>query len=150
VQEDITAWQAMEELKAAGKVRHLGVSNVSAAQLRALCAAVRIKPQFVQNLPLRHSGWDQEVRAICEQEGMLYQGFGLLLAKHEGQPLRPMLEIAEKWQRTVPQVGYRFARQQGMICLNGTRNREHMKQAFALNDFVLDEDDMQRILQVSR
>jgi diketogulonate reductase-like aldo/keto reductase len=81
---------------------------------------------------------------------MLYQGFGLLLAKHEGQPLRPMLEIAEKWQRTVPEVVYRFAQQLGMICLNGTRNREHMEQALAMADFVLDADDIQRILKVPR
>jgi diketogulonate reductase-like aldo/keto reductase len=43
VQEDISTWQAMEALMAAGKVRHLGVSNVNTAQLRALCAAVSIK-----------------------------------------------------------------------------------------------------------
>jgi diketogulonate reductase-like aldo/keto reductase len=109
-----------------------------------------MKPQFVQNLPLRHSGWDAEVRGICQEEGMLYQGFGLLLAKHEGQPLRPMLEIATQLQRTVPQVMYRFAQQLGMICLNGTRNALHMQQDFEINDFALDDEQMLRILQVSR
>jgi diketogulonate reductase-like aldo/keto reductase len=150
VAEDIAAWQGMEQLVAAGKVGYLGVSNVNAAQLRVLCAAVSMKPQFVQNLPLRHSGWDAEVRGICQEEGMLYQGFGLLLAKHEGQPLRPMLEIATQLQRTVPQVMYRFAQQLGMICLNGTRNALHMQQDFEINDFALDDEQMLRILQVSR
>jgi diketogulonate reductase-like aldo/keto reductase len=150
VPEDIAAWRGMEQLMAAGKVRYLGVSNVNAAQLRALCEVVSIKPQFVQNRPLRHSGWDAEVRAICQQEGMLYQGFGLLLAKHEGQPLRPILEIAAKLQRTMPQVMYRFAQQLGMICLNGTRNALHMQQDFEINDFALDDEQMLRILQVAQ
>ena len=150
VQEDFTTWQAMGALLAAGKVRHLGVSNVSAAQLRGLCAGVSVKPHFVQNLPLRHAGWDEAVRRICLEEGMLYQGFGLLLAKHDGQPLRPMLEIAEKLQRTVPQVIYRFAQQLGMICLNGTSNEKHMRQDLGMDDFLLGEEDMLRIMQVSR
>ncbi len=149
VEEDFATWQAMEGLLAEGKVRYLGISNVSAVKLRDLCASVRVKPHFVQNLPLRHAGWDEAVRGICLEEGMLYQGFGLLLAQRNGQPLRPMLEIAEKLQRTVPQVMYRFAQQLGMICLNGTRNELHMQQDLAIDDFSLDEQDMLRIMRVS-
>ncbi len=50
----------------------------------------------------------------------------------------------------VPQVMYRFAQQPGMICLNGTRNDMHMQQDLSIDDFLLDEQDMLRIMQVSR
>ena len=45
---------------------------------------------------------------------------------------------------------YCYALQLGMICLTGTRNATHMEQDFAIDDFALDAEEMQRIMHVSR
>jgi Aldo/keto reductase family len=115
VEEDFITWQAMEGLVAVGQVRYLGISNVSVVQLRDLCASVRVKPHFVQNLPLRHSGWNEAVQSFCLEEGMLYQGFGLLLApekalanfgKHLPAATKPrnIAELTELCQSQFPEL----------------------------------------------
>src|SRR5207302_5239359 len=72
---DWEAWQAMEALYRAGRVRLLGVSNVTADQLRQLCNGARIRPRFVQNRCYATRGWDRAVRAVCGEYGVTYQGF---------------------------------------------------------------------------
>eukprot|EP01043_Picozoa_sp_COSAG02_P062825 COSAG02_NODE_8763_length_2452_cov_11.538462_2_plen_118_part_00 len=72
----------METLALAGQARALGVSNVNAAQLRELLAetgdAIRVRPKLVQNRCWASRNWDAEVRNLCIQHGLIYQGFSLL------------------------------------------------------------------------
>ena len=77
---DWQAWRAMEALVEAGRVRFLGISNVSLEQLQALYAQAAIPPKFVQNRCYAKTGWDRAVRALCNAQGSVYQGFSLLTA----------------------------------------------------------------------
>jgi len=63
---------ALAELRAAGKVRHVGLSNVSLPQIQAAEALVPIVS--VQNLcnPFDRSAWLEGVVAYCEQRGMAF------------------------------------------------------------------------------
>lgn len=70
--DDWAAWAAMSQLVEAGKVRHLGISNVTPDQLKALVDHGGVRPRFVQNLPLRRPGWDAETREICQTNGITY------------------------------------------------------------------------------
>ncbi|MDP6603530.1 MAG: aldo/keto reductase [Rhodospirillales bacterium] len=45
--DDWAAWRAMEAIHASGRVRFLGISNVTLEQLRSLCADARVRPRFV-------------------------------------------------------------------------------------------------------
>lgn len=86
---DWQAWRSMEELALSGQVRALGVSNINAAQLRLLLSdgnvsagaeeVIRVRPTLVQNRCWASRGnWDAEVRAVCAQYGLIYQGFSLV------------------------------------------------------------------------
>src|SRR5262245_38136920 len=77
---DWEAWRAMEGLASSGRVRRIGVSNVSLAQLAELYEGARVKPVFVQNRCYARDGWDRQVRAFCAARGLVYQGFSLLTA----------------------------------------------------------------------
>src|SRR5688500_6764168 len=68
---DWEVWAAMEALLRAGKTRAIGISNVSAEQLTALCARAAVKPAFVQNRCYAVAGWDREVREICRANGVV-------------------------------------------------------------------------------
>lgn len=146
---DLAVWREMGALLDAGQIRYLGVSNITAIQLRELCQLVQIKPSFVQNLSLRGARWDAEVRAVCQQHGIHYQGYGLLAAKQDGEPLLPIRRISAKLHRTVPQVLFQFAQQLGMLCLTGTTNLAHMVDTLNVSEFRLDEDDIQQIMRLS-
>jgi diketogulonate reductase-like aldo/keto reductase len=128
---DWQVWGAMEHLQRAGKTRYLGVSNVRGSQLSALLANATIKPKFVQNRCFATTGWDLDVRRICAENDVIYQGFSLLTANRLPLKQAPFFAIAWRYEVTVPQVVFAFARSAGMLPLIGTSSEEHMKQDLA-------------------
>src|SRR2546423_1529110 len=77
---DWEAWRALEALHDSGRVRLLGVSNVTLEQLQRLCEQARVPPRFVQNRCYASRGWDHAIREFCDAHGLVYQGFSLLTA----------------------------------------------------------------------
>lgn len=142
---DREVWQAMEKLQLSGQARHLGVSNISAAQLQALLQEARVKPRFVQNRCYAVLGWDAEVRALCQREGLVYQGFSLLTAN--GRELsQPWVQtLAHKHGATLPQLVFAFALQKGMLPLTGTSSAQHMREDLAAPQFTLSPEEVQTL-----
>jgi diketogulonate reductase-like aldo/keto reductase len=140
---DVEVWRTMEELYQAGKVRLLGVSNVSAEQLMALCNQASVAPALVQNRCYAQLGWDRAVRAVCREKGVVYQGFSLLTA-NQGLLRQPaFVDLVTRVKRSAAQVVFRFARQLGMIRLTGTTDPAHMQEDLACDDFDLSSDDVE-------
>jgi diketogulonate reductase-like aldo/keto reductase len=142
---DWEAWRAMEALQDAGRVRLLGVSNVSAEQLRLLCEGARVRPRFVQNRCYAARGWDRSVRGICTAFGVTHQGFSLLTANRQVLGHPELRRAAERHGRSVAQIVFRFALELGMIPLTGTTDAGHIGDDLAVFDFGLDPDTARRI-----
>ena len=145
---DFEAWAAMEKLYREGKTRALGISNVSADQLRELLESVKVAPLFVQNRCFARTGWDYEVRRICKEKGIIYQGFSLLTANQRELQRSEVRAIAEGHQKTIPQVVFRFAIEVGMLPLTGTTDEEHMRQDLAALDFQLSPEEVETIEEI--
>ena len=79
-EQDWEAWTAMEALHAEGNARALGVSNFSHEQLELLLDRTTVRPAFVQNRCFAATGWDWQMRQVCREHGITYQGFSLLTA----------------------------------------------------------------------
>ena len=146
---DWSVWRAMEDLRRAGKTRLIGVSNVSLEQLELLHREAAIKPAFVQNRCYASAGLDRDVRAFCNQHGIVYQGFSLLTANRAAVSGLIVRRIAQRLGRSPEQVVFRFALQVGMIPLTGTSNPAHMKQDLECFDFELAEADVTAIERVA-
>ena len=144
-EDDRQAWQAMEAAHAEGRVRLLGVSNVSLAHLQALASEARVQPRFVQNRCYAVRGWDREVRAWCRASGCVYQGFSLLTANQRELSSPAVAKIAQRHGRTIPQVVFRFAQQIGMLPLTGTTDEQHMRQDLAAGEFELEPQELAAI-----
>jgi diketogulonate reductase-like aldo/keto reductase len=143
--EDWEVWSAIERLYDAKKTRMIGVSNVSAEQLRLLCERATHKPMVVQNRCYAAFGWDQEVRGICRTHGIIYQGFSLLTA-NSGIFAEPDLRaMAAKHRAGLAQIVFRFSQQIGMLPLTGTTNSQHMKEDLACDQFTLTADELRAI-----
>jgi diketogulonate reductase-like aldo/keto reductase len=128
--DDHAVWRGMEAL--ADRVALLGVSNVNAGQLADLLAFARVPPAFVQNRCYASRGWDADVRAICAERGIVYQGFSLLTANRDvWQYHRDVKAIAKRHGVTPQQVIFAFARQRGMLPLTGTASPIHMREDLA-------------------
>lgn len=142
---DVEAWRAMENLHDAGRVRLLGVSNFGADQLAMLLRSARVPPTFVQNRCFASQAWDANVRAMCTEEGIAYQGFSLLTANRSILRSSLVHDIARRHQRTAAEVILRFALQLRMIALTGTTDPEHMAADLAVHEFELATAEMEAI-----
>ncbi len=145
---DWQVWRELEVIHRSGRVRYLGVSNISAAQLQSLLSAAEVKPTFVQNRCFARLGWDRQVRVLCREHDMVYQGFSLLTANPHVFSDPRLQAIARELEKTPAQVVFRFALQSGMIPLTGTTDRRHMEQDLACSDFSLADEDVRHIEQL--
>jgi diketogulonate reductase-like aldo/keto reductase len=147
--EDWAVWSVFEELYRSGRVGTIGISNVNYLQLSALVERAAIKPMAVQNRCYANRGWDREVREICREHGIMYQGFSLLTANvpvlHHG----PIASMARKLGVDAMQVIFRFAMQAGMVPLTGTTDEQHMKQDLGVYRIMLSEDEVSFIESVA-
>ena len=141
-EQDQEVWRAMEALQQAGRARLLGVSNVGLDQLELLCDAARVAPAFVQNRCFARTGWDRAVRALCQERGIVYQGFSLLTANRRELAAPEVSAMAARLGATVPQLVFRFAAAFGMFPLTGTSSRDHMEQDLAAIDLDLPAADL--------
>jgi diketogulonate reductase-like aldo/keto reductase len=147
--EDREVWRTFEALHDEGRVRLLGISNVSAGQLAELCKLARVPPAFVQNRCYARLGWDRAVREVCLREGVVYQGFSLLTANRAELQSRPLLSIADRHGKTPAQVVFAFARAVGMIRLTGSSDAAHLREDLASDDIELAPDEVAAIEKIS-
>ena len=145
VPDDWAAWRAMEAIHGSGRASQLGVSNVSVEQLQLLWAEARVLPRFVQNRCFASTGWDKSVRQFCKVNGLIYQGFSLLTANRQVLDHPEIARLARRYNRTIPQIIFRFALDVDMIPLTGTTDAEHMRTDLAVFDFRLEQEEIERI-----
>jgi diketogulonate reductase-like aldo/keto reductase len=140
----------MEQIHDSGRVRAIGVSNVTLEQLQELCGGARIGPRFVQNRCYASTGWDREVRHFCSASGIVYQGFSLLTANQPALARSQIAAIASRHGKTVPQVVFRFAIEVGMLPLTGTSNAAHMQDDLEATGFRLKADEVAWIERIEQ
>jgi diketogulonate reductase-like aldo/keto reductase len=146
---DLEVWSAMEELHAAAKARHLGISNVAIDQLEELCSRARVRPAFVQNRCFARLGWDRDIRKFCRENGIGYQGFSLLTANVAELRNPRFWSIVDRTGKTPAQVVFRFAIQTGMLPLTGTTNPDHMREDLDIFDFELTAEEVREIENIA-
>lgn len=144
-QKDWEVWRAMEEIHASGRVKHIGISNVSARQISELAAGAKIKPTFVQNRCYASRGWDVAAREECKKYGIIYQGFSLLTANVNVIEHPYVQNLARELKVTPAQIIFRFSHQIGMLPLTGTTNPTHMQLDLASKDISLTEEQLKKL-----
>jgi len=142
---DAEVWNAMVKERDAGRTRLLGVSNVSPSQLQQMVAAHAETPDFVQNRCFARAGWDRDVRTLCKDRKIVYQGFSLLTANPAVLRHPLVAGLATRGKATPAQVVFRFAHAIGMLPLTGTTDAGHMKEDLACRDLTLSADEMRAI-----
>ena len=149
IEDDAEVWAAMVKERDAGRVRLLGVSNVSLRQLQQMIATGVEAPAFVQNRCFARLGWDFHVRAFCRERNIVYQGFSLLTANanelRHPTVAKIITEIAQREGATFAQVVFRFTQLVGMLPLTGTTDSGHMRQDLACRGLTLSAEEVRAI-----
>ena len=146
---DWEVWAAMENLYESGKIKMIGISNIIAPQLQLLCSQAKHRPMIVQNRCFAVAAWDRDVREICLENGIIYQGFSLLTANGDVLASRLVRTVAQRLGATSAQVVFRFAMQIGMLPLTGTTSRQHMQEDLDSERFQLSDDELARIEMIA-
>jgi pyridoxine 4-dehydrogenase len=124
---------ALANLRTEGKIQHIGLSNVSLAQLRE---ALQIVPvASVQNRFNLAEQADAEVLEFCEARGIAYLPWGPLAAK-PFSPEAPLVHddrlarIASAHSATTGQIalGWLLERSPNLVPIPGTTSLEHLRQ----------------------
>ena len=130
---------ALIELQREGKIRHIGLSNVTVQQLRE---AQRITPiASVQN---RYNHADREsdpVLEACEQEQIAFLPWAPI-QDHESN--RAVQDVARRHDATLHQVvlAWLLARSPVMVPIPGTGSVAHLEENIAAAGLQLSEDDV--------
>lgn len=139
------AWQAMEEAKKAGKIRSIGVSNMTpkiwnefVPKFATLPSVnqVEFNPYFQQK-PLRKILDEKNVK--LEAWAPLGQGNKNLFGE------KVITELAKKYNKDAGQIILRFENQEGIIVFPKSTHKERIKSNMEIFDFELTSDEMNAI-----
>ena len=136
---------ALKERQDDGKIRHVGVSNVSVRQLaeaRSIVDVVSVQNRF--NLLDRRS---QDVLDLCERDGLGFLPWFPLAAGDLAAPGEPVDEIARAHRATPGQVALAWLLQRSpvMLPIPGTGSVEHLEENVAAAELTLAADEMRRL-----
>jgi 2,5-diketo-D-gluconate reductase A len=144
----VSTWKTLEEFKADGRARSIGVSNFQVAHLQRLAAEADVPPA-VNQIELHPYFQNEEVRAYGEEHGIRTEPWSPIA---QGAVLDdPAIgEVAERVGRTPAQVVLRWHVQRGSIVFPKSTTPERIRENFALFDFELSADDMAAIDALDR
>jgi aryl-alcohol dehydrogenase-like predicted oxidoreductase len=160
--------RTLEDLKAEGKIRHVGISNHTPDEIRALAAYIRIESLQTQFSLLHLEPLETGLMAVCLEKKMnilcwspLHKA--VLTGRQTGDhadwrqqredgvvaQLRP---FAERYGVTLGQLALAWLMQLpgGVIPLVGTANPDHVDEAVAATEIQIERDDWYEMMVIAR
>lgn len=148
-------WQAMQEVKQAGLVREIGVSNFGTSQLRDMLTWADTPPAVLQ-VELHPYLTQEKLLRFCSESEIAVTGFSPLgalsyfsidMAQPEESVIdQPAIQqIAKVHQRTPAQIVLRWAVQRGTSIVPKTTSPQRLAENLALFDFELTSEEMAAI-----
>ena len=150
---DVEAYQAMEQAVGDGKLKSIGLSNYYEPEdFDRLVNATTIVPALIQNEthPYHQS---MEMKEHIAQYGTVMESWFPLGGRGNTQTLfndETISSIAEAHGKTSAQVILRWHLQAGNIAIPGSSNEAHIQENFEIFDFELSEEEMQRMTDIDK
>jgi pyridoxine 4-dehydrogenase len=141
---------ALKELQDEGKIRHVGVSNVSTEQLeqaRGIVDVVTVQNRY--NLTDRHS---EDVLDACDQASTGFIPWFPLATGRLAEPGGPLERIARERDATPAQIAlaWLLAGSPVMLPIPGTSSVEHLEENVAATRIELSASELEEIGSDSR
>jgi 2,5-diketo-D-gluconate reductase A len=141
----LEAWLALEEIKAAGKTRSIGVSNHQVEHLEKLLANSDTVPA-VNQIELHPAFAQRELRTFGAEHGIHIESWGPLgQGKYDLFGEQAVAAAAEAHGVTPAQVVIRWHLQNGLIVFPKSNSRERIAQNFDVFGFELSADEIAAI-----
>jgi pyridoxine 4-dehydrogenase len=140
---------ALKDLQDEGKIRHIGVSNVSAEQLeraRAVVDVVTVQNRY--SLVDRHS---EDVLDACDAAGIGFIPWFPLATGNLARPGGPLDELARARDVTPGQlaIAWLLARSPVVLPIPGTASEQHLEENVAAGELELESQEIERLAEAA-
>ena len=144
----VSTWKALEELRADGRARSIGVSNFQVEHLERLAAECDVVPA-VNQIELHPYFLNPEVEAYGREHGIVTEAWAPI-AKGVVLDDPVVAEIAQRLGRAPSQIVLRWHVERGYVVFPKSVNPERMRENFEIFDFELGPGDDERIASLDR
>jgi len=135
---------AMETLKKQGKVRHLGLSNVTVNHLKK-AVQLNVPLSWIQ-VEMHPFFYDKPLLEFCQQNALIIQAWRPLNLGYVQQD--PLLQaLANKYRKTPCQIALRWILELNALPLPSSKKKAHIQENFQIFDFSLTKEDCSQISQ---
>ena len=141
----LTGYRLLEKAYKEGKVKAIGLSNFTEAQIEEIIDACEIKPAVLQT-EVHPYAQAKELKKLLSKADMAIQAWYPLGHGDKALLEEPVFtSLAEKYKKTNAQIILRWHVQAGNIIIPGSKNPDHIKANLDLFDFALTREEMAEI-----
>ncbi|GAB3866077.1 aldo/keto reductase [Dactylosporangium cerinum] len=140
--------ETLAGMRQEGLIRHIGLSNISAEQLRTALTITDIAAVTVHyNVAVRHGA---AVREVTQERGIVFSPWhpGAIPGGEQGVPLHAIIDpIAAKHDATAQQIAlaWQLHRTAGALPIPGTTSVQHLQENLAAGRMLLTDDEVAAI-----
>ena len=139
------AWKALEEAKDEGKIRSIGVSNMTPKLWNSFVPDFDTMPS-VNQVEFNPYIQQKEIRQIMEKDDVKLESWGPFGRGNKDLLTNPTItDIADKYSKDAGQVILRFENPEGVIVFPKSTKDERIKSNMDIFDFKLTNDEIDKI-----
>jgi pyridoxine 4-dehydrogenase len=140
---------ALKELQEAGKIKHIGLSEVSVDEIKKVREMVEVTT--VQNLYNISDRKHEDVLEYCEVENIGFIPWFPLATGDLAKEGSPLAKIATKYDAAPSQIALAWLLKKSPVVLPipGTSSVNHLEENMAGGDIELSEDDFEELNKMS-
>ena len=139
------AWKPMEDAQKAGKIKSIGVSNMTPNIWNHFVPQFDTMPA-VNQVECHPFFQQKQLREVLDTCGAALEAYFPLGHGDEALLTHPLVTaLAHKYNKTAGQIILRFEVQEGFVVLPKSTNPQHMADNIAIFDFSLTDEDMARM-----
>ena len=146
----IAGYRLMEKAYKEGKVKAIGLSNLTMEQIQEILDVCEVNPAVLQT-EVHPYFQEDELKEFLAKEDIAIQAWYPL-----GHGDKALLEesvftrLAEKYGKSNAQIILRWHIQAGDIVIPGSKNPDHIRANFELFDFALGDEEMSEIAALNK
>ena len=141
----VGAWKALEEAQKQGKIKSIGVSNMTPKFFTDFVKKIDVKPA-VNQVECNLFFQQKELREVIKKYNTVLEAwypFG-----HGNKDLLTndiLVELANKYNKSTAQIILRWFLQENIVALPKSTSADHIKSNIDIYDFSLTNDEMEQI-----
>ena len=139
------AWQALTEAQKAGKIKSIGVSNMTPKLFNDFVSKVEVKPA-VNQVECNPYFQQKELQKTVIKHGTILEAwypFGHGNKELLNNPV--LVNLAKKYGKDTAQIILRWHIQEGIVALPKSTSEAHIKDNINVFDFALSDEEMAQV-----